>query len=244
MVKRIETQLNKFKYQGQELQPTIGNFLLVGLCAFLIVIATFTQVDFDHFIIPFDFFNYFGADFKNPEVYHHFIRHCRYIPQIPVIMFIAALLGRRFGIASIILYVLVGLFLYPVFALGGGLEYVFIYGFGYIVAYIPAIFFSGSIIKEKLTYGNIAQAVLVGVLTIHLIGVLYMLFIATIKKESTALILGWISAQSGVKILYDLLFGFLAMLLAKGVKKLLWVAMSTSPRPKKVRRVRRVAGGS
>lgn len=236
MAKRIETQLNKFKYQGQELQFTIGNLILIGLCAFLIVIATFTQFDFYHFIIPFDFFNYFGADFKNPDVAQHFLKHCRYIPQIPVIMFISALLGRRFGIASVVLYFLVGLFVFPVFALGGGFGYVFIYGFGYIVAYIPAMFFSGSIIKEKLTYGNIAQAVLVGVLTIHLIGVLYMLFIATIKHESASLILGWISAQSGIKIIYDFIFGFLAMILAKGVKKILWVAMSTSPRPVKNKR--------
>ncbi|MDD3435936.1 MAG: biotin transporter BioY [Candidatus Gastranaerophilales bacterium] len=225
MTKRVEQQLNKFRYKNQPLRLTLGALVLTGLCSFLIVIATFTQFDFNHFILPFDAFSYVDANFKNPAVMAHFIKHYRYIPQIPAIIFIAVLLGRRFGIASVLIYILTGLFLAPVFALGGGLEYVFQYGFGYILAYIPAVFFAGSILRSGLTYINMAQATLVSVVTIHLFGILYMLFIATLQKENSAMILGWISAQSGVKILYDLLFGFLAMILAKFTKKILWVAI-------------------
>lgn len=225
MTKRIAKQLNNFKYQNQPLRLNLSVLCLIGICSFLIVIATFTQFDFNHFIIPFDALSYIGTDFKNPATLAHFIKHYRYIPQIPAIMFIAALLGRRFGIASVLIYILVGLFLAPVFALGGGLEYVFQYGFGYIIAYIPAIFFAGSILKSGLTYRNMAQATLVGVLTIHLVGILYMLFIAALQKESSSLILGWVYAQSGSKVLYDLLFGFLAMVIGKLTKKVLWVAI-------------------
>lgn len=225
MTKRIEKQLNKFKYQNQQLRLNLGVLVLTGICSFLIVIATFTQFDFNHLILPLDSFSYIGDDFKNHAVMAHFLKHYRYIPQIPAIMFIVALLGRRFGIASVSIYILIGLFLAPVFALGGGLDYVFQYGFGYILAYIPAVFFAGSILRSGLTYRNMAQATLVGVLTIHIFGILYMLFIATLQRESSALMLGWISAQSGVKILYDLLFGFLAMVIARYTKKLLWVAI-------------------
>lgn len=225
MTKRIEKQLNKFRYQNQSLRLNLGVLVLIGLCSFLIVIATFTQLDFNHFIIPLDLFSYLDANFKDPRIMSHFIKHYRYIPQIPVIMFIIVLLGRRFSIASILIYILVGLFLAPVFALGGGLEYIFEYGFGYIIAYIPAAFFAGSILRSGLTYRNMAQATLVGVLTIHLVGVLYMLFIATLQRETPSLISGWISAQSGAKILYDLLFGFIAMIIAKLTKKVLWVTI-------------------
>lgn len=225
MTKRIENQLNKFRYQNQQLRLNLGVLVLIGICSFLIVIATFTQFDFNHFIIPLDAFSYIGADFKNPTVMAHFMKHYRYIPQIPMIMFIVTLLGRKFSIASVLIYILVGLFLAPVFALGGGLDYVFQYGFGYILAYIPAVFFAGSILRSGLTYRNMAQATLVGVLTIHIVGVLYMLFIATLQRETPALILGWISAQSGAKILYDLFFGFIAMIAAKFTKKMLWFAI-------------------
>lgn len=225
MTKRIKDQLNKFKYQDQPLRLNLGVLVLIGLCSFFIVISTFVQFDFNHVKIPLDFLSYIGADFKNPNIMAHFIKHYRYIPQIPMIMFIIVLLGRRFSLASILLYIIVGLFFAPVFALGGGIEYVFQYGFGYILAYIPAAFFAGSIIKSGLTYRNMAQATLVGVLTIHIIGVLYMLFVAMLQKESYNSILGWISAQSGTKILYDLFFGFIAMILAKITKKILWIAI-------------------
>jgi len=225
MTKRIATQLNTFKYENQSLKLNIGTLVVMGLCSFLIVIATFTQFDFNHFILPFDWFTYMGKNFKDPAVYTHFLKHYRYIPQIPTIMFVTALLGRRFGITSVLIYILVGLFLAPVFALGGGFDYVFEYGFGYILAYIPAVFFAGSIVKSGLTYRNMAQATLVGVLTIHIFGILYMLFMATLQGENSALILGWMSAQSGAKIIYDLLFGFLAMIIAKYTKKVLWYAI-------------------
>lgn len=225
MTKRISKQLDKLRYQNQPLNLNIGVLTLTGLCSFLIVIATFTQFDFNHLILPLDSFSYFGADFKNPAVVQHFLKHCRYIPQIPAIMFIATLLGRRFGIASVVLYILVGLFLAPVFALGGGLDYVFQYGFGYIIAYIPAVFFAGSILKSGITYRNMAQATLVGVLTIHIIGILYMLFLGTIQSENLGLVMGWIKAQSGIKIIYDIILGFMAMIAAKYTKKALWIAI-------------------
>lgn len=225
MTKRIETQLNKFKYQNQQLKLNLTVLVLIGICSFLIVMATFTQFDFNHFILPLNALSYIDDNFKNPTIMAHFLKHCRYIPQIPAIMFIAAFLGRRFGIISVLIYILTGLFLAPVFALGGGIKYVFQYGFGYIVAYIPAVFFSGSILRSGLTYRNMAQATLVGVLTIHIIGILYMLFLAALQRENSSLILGWISAQSGSKIFYDLIFGFLAMVAAKLTKKVLWVAI-------------------
>lgn len=225
MTKRIAKQLNNFKYQNQPLRLNLATLTLVGICSFLIVIATFTQFDFNHYILPLDSFSYIDANFKDPAVMAHFLKHYRYIPQVPIIMFVVALLGRKLGITSVLLYILAGLFVAPVFALGGGLKYVFEYGFGYILAYIPAVFFAGSILRSGLTYRNMAQATLVGVLTIHLFGILYMLFMATIKGEQSALILGWISAQSGVKILYDLLFGFIAMACAKLFKKIFWYAI-------------------
>ncbi len=69
------------------------------------------------------------------------------------------------------------------------------------------------------------HAVLVGVLTIHLIGVLYMLFIAGLRHEGSEFMLGWIAAQSGVKIIYDFVFSFAAVFVAKYAKIILWFFM-------------------
>ena len=216
---------NVFKYNGEPVKMTLGTVILTCLCVFLLIIATFTQFSFTHFIIPADFLNYIGSDSFNAETKQHFLKYYRYIPQIPVILFIAALLGKLFGVIAVFVYIAVGLFVYPVFALGGGPKYVFDYNFGYIIAYIPAVFFAASILKNGFTIKNILQAALVAVLTIHLIGILYTLLIGTISQTANTLLLGWIIAQSGVKIVYDYMFSVLSILIAEWVKRFLWITM-------------------
>lgn len=44
-------------------------------------------------------------------------------------------------------------------------------------------------------------------------------------QENLDIVSGWIAAQSGTKILYDLLFGFIAMVIARFTKKILWIAI-------------------
>ncbi len=199
---------------------SLGSIMLMIFCAFLLVLSTFIKFNLTHYILPLDIFD---------ETVHHnpsdFLKTVAIIPQIPVVMFIGAMLGRKYGITSILMYILAGLFILPVFALGGGPGYIFEYSFGYIVGYIPAVFFAGSILKSGFTYRNIAQAVLVGVLTIHIIGIFYMLFLAGLKHEGIEFIQGWIIAQSGWKIVYDFILSFLLVLVAKYARLLLWIFM-------------------
>ncbi len=198
---------------------SLGSILLLLCCTFLIILATFIQLDITHFIIPSGIFNGENVSFKD------YLYTYKLIPQIPVVLFVGAFLGRKYGLISILLYILLGLFVIPVFALGGGPKYIFEYGFGYIIGYIPAIFFAGSILKSGFSNRNILQAVIVGVLTIHIIGVLYMLFIAGIRHEGWAFMSGWIQAQSGIKIIYDIIFSFATVFIAKYIKILLWFFM-------------------
>lgn len=214
---------NVFKYSGEPAKMTLGTVILTCLCVFLLIIATFTQFSFSHFIIPADFMNYITNDATDAK--QHFVKYYRYIPQIPVILFIATLLGKVFGVIAILCYIGIGLFVYPVFALGGGPSYVFDYNFGYILAYIPAVFFSASILKNGFTLKNVMQAAFVAVITIHLVGILYTLFIGAISQTPNNLLLGWIIIQSGAKILYDFVFSIISILFAEWVKRFLWITM-------------------
>ena len=215
---------NVFKYNGETVKLRLGTLILMCLCVMLIIIATFTQFSFTHYIIPVDFMSYIG-DTSDTNVKQHFLKYYRYIPQIPVIVFVAALLGRIFGVIPVLVYISIGLFVYPVFALGGGIKYIFDYNFGYILAYIPAVFFSASILKSGFSIKNIIQASIVAVLTIHIIGILYTLFIGTIEQSSNAVLFGWIIAQSGTKILYDIIFSILSIITAGIIKRFLWITM-------------------
>ena len=114
---------------------------------------------------------------------------------------------------------------FPVFALGGGINYLLEYGFGYILAFIPAIFFSGTLLKVKTDFLRIVLLSVLGVLAIHVLGVLYMLFIATLRDASMDLVSSWIASQSGVQILYDMFFSILGIYLGRFARKILWVIM-------------------
>lgn len=209
----ILPRIKRVKKEKKKIKIPVLNILLVVFCSFLLMIATFIQLNITHFIIPHDIFSN-KALTKADFLYTYTI-----IPQIPAVMFIAGLLGRRLGITSVVIYILTGLFLLPVFALGGGIRYVFEYGFGYIIAYIPAVFLAGSILKEEFSFKNILKASFAGVIAIHIIGISYMLFIAILNHEGWEFIKGWIVSQSMLKIAYDFILSIISLFIAKYINK-------------------------
>lgn len=143
---------------------------------------------------------------------------------MPVILFIAALLGKVFGIIAVLVYIAIGLFVYPVFALGGGPKYIMNANFGYILAYIPAVFFASSILKiiSVLKYPASFYCCGFGDSRYRCF---YSMFIGVISQVPNSLLLGWIFAQSGTKILYDFMFSVLSIIVSGWVKKFLWITM-------------------
>ena len=224
MSKRISDQLNSFKYKGEPIKVTLGTLVMTGLSIILLIIATFSQITVQHPYFPLDTFDFMASSPSDIEIIRHFIKSYDYIPQIPVLFFIVALMGRKFGLTAIIGYIILGMF-FPIFALGGGVSYLFEYGFGYILAYLPAVFFAGTLLKGKTDYLRIPVIALFGVVTIHILGILYMLFISTIRHAPMELITSWIASQSGVQMLYDVFFTIIGIILGKQLRKLLWIVM-------------------
>ena len=224
MTKRISRQLDSFKYKGEPIKITLGTLILTCLSVLLLIMATFTQVTLTHPYLPMDTLPFLSQELSDLEIAHHFTKTYRYIPQIPTVFFIVALMGRKFGILSICGYIILGMF-YPVFALGGGLNYFFEYGFGYILAFIPAIFFSGTLLKFKSDFFRIVLLSILGVLAIHVLGVLYMLFVATLRNAPMDIVFSWIVSQSGVQILYDIFFSILTVYLGRFSRRMLWLVM-------------------
>ncbi|MBS6603342.1 MAG: biotin transporter BioY [Brachyspira sp.] len=222
---QAEQQQSKKKLRVKTVKPKkrkgirlgVGSLVLLIFCSFLLVISTFLQLDVTHFIIPAKLFS------GEPTKLSDYLFTYKFIPQIPAVMFVVGLLGRRLGITSILLYIITGLFFLPVFALGGGWRYIFEYGFGYILAYIPAAFLTGLILKKGYSYKNTAKAVFMGVLTIHLLGILYMMCLVAIRHTGWGFVGDWITAQSGLKIVYDFVFSYILVLVAKYVRIILWL---------------------
>ncbi|MBQ2871264.1 biotin transporter BioY [bacterium] len=224
--KRIEEELNKFDYNKNPLRLTFGVVIVIFLCSFLIVIATFTELSFSSNKLPTEALLHPWAYLTQVDgAVGQFVWGSNHIPQIPVIIFIAALLGSRFGFISVMLYIIAGLTAFPVFALGGGLDYVFQYNFGYILAYLPAVVIAGNILGRKLSFKNALKAVFFGVLLIHFIGIMYTAIVIICKHDSYQLFMDMVAIQSGVRVIYDCIFSLIAVLIARPVKRFLWLAM-------------------
>ena len=115
--KRIEEELNKFDYNKNPLRLTFGVVIVIFLCSFLIVIATFTELSFSSNKLPTEALLHPWAYLTQVDgAVGQFVWGSNHIPQIPVIIFIAALLGSRFGFISVMLYIIAGLTAFPVFA--------------------------------------------------------------------------------------------------------------------------------
>ena len=80
---------------------------------------------------------------------------------------------------------------------------------------MPAVVFAGSILEDGYSFKNMLKATLIGVLTIHFIGIIYMFFIVTLRHEGWIFIKGWILAQSMLKIAYDIVLSYIALIAAK-----------------------------
>lgn len=224
MTRRIAKELNSFKYKGEPVKITLGTLLLTCFCILLLIIATFTQVTINHPYLPLSSLNLFDPNISGEYLFEFANKSYRYIPQIPTVFFIVALMGRKFGTLAICAFILLGMF-FPIFALGGGISYLLEYGFGYILAFIPAIFFTGTLLKVKTDFLRIVLMSVLGVLSIHILGILYMLFIATLRHASMDVVSSWIIAQSGVQIFYDMFFAILAVYLGRWAKRILWLVM-------------------
>ena len=134
-----------------------------------------------------------------------------------------------------ILYLLTGFFLYPIFAFGGGLGYTQNYFFGYILGFIFAIIITDKILKTDNSIKSRILAGISGILSIHVIGFIYCVLLALFKVIDFNLIGPIVYVVTITRIIYDILFVILILLIAPYIKNVLWVCMRPISSRKKLK---------
>ncbi|MEI8389474.1 MAG: biotin transporter BioY [bacterium] len=225
MNNRIIKNVKNTKFLRRFPRLNTGSLVIVVICTFLIIISTFTpipqlilSIPQEALINPADFFAKANSMGKITNVFY-------YIPQIPIVLMIAAIMGPRLGMLSVILYILAGLVGFPIFAGGGGINYYMQHGFGYILGFIPGVYTVGNILSGKLKSFTTIRASIVGVTAVHFIGVIYLTIVLFIKHESIFTVFGWIWQLSGMQFFYDVIFSVLAIIMGRFLRKVLWIAM-------------------
>jgi len=232
MNKRIRGEFEEIIYRGEKTPFSLGTLVVVALCLLLLIVGTFTQLGIVHY----------WSDPESDAFFGFAMKKYSYIPQIPLVLFIAAILGARFGILVIILYLITGFFVWPVFALGGGLGYIKSYFFGYILGYFFAMVFASRVLfYDKFSYKSIAYASVVGVLSIHFCGILYTGILGIFRLVNFSFIKEALSTLSGDKIIYDVVFSFIFIAASIPIKQFLWLAMKNYSKPRRDARTTREA---
>ena len=85
-----------------------------------------------------------GAFIRIPVLYMDY-----FTLQFLFVLLAGILLGSRLGMLSVTIYVLLGLFGFPIFAAGGGINYVLRPSFGYLIGFVCAAFVCGLVLEKS-----------------------------------------------------------------------------------------------
>ncbi|MBQ7450346.1 biotin transporter BioY [bacterium] len=224
MSERLQKEKELFR-AGDRVKLTFGVLVCTILAAFILVVAAFTVIPITHYYIPsaaiFHPFKFWGAAHNASD----FITHVDYLPQVPAIACMTVILGRRYSIVAILLYLITGFFFIPVFSLGGGIKYIFQYGFGYILGFIPMVLILGKILNNNFKPKRVFWASLLAVFSLHIFGIIYLVLLCAIKHEPFDYVQDLLYMMSYVKIFYDLGFTVICVYLANAIRKILWLSM-------------------
>ncbi|CAN5276069.1 hypothetical protein BH10CYA1_BH10CYA1_58990 [soil metagenome] len=167
------------------------------------------------------------------------VRISLYSPQAPIAILLGYTLGWPIATISAGIFILIGLIgpyfgLNP-FASGGGLDYYSQPGFGYLLGILAATFVVAKITSEKRTSVRQVGALIAGLLTVHSIGLLYLmgsaLVFSLLEGSARPEWLPWVFEQarnlSWCALPYDAAFGLALIGLGFPIRYL--VEMLTAP---------------
>jgi len=199
----------------------VGILTLIAFCTLLIIVATFTRIKLinclqliEALMHP-EFFPDANSVFQLKAYF--------YVPQVPIVLFTAVLLGTVCSLTSVFLYIVIGLAILPIFGLGGGFDYALNQSFGYILAFIPAVIIMTGFLDKEKSFKSLFFATIYSVLTIHFLGFIYMLLVSLIKHEDFSYVADWLLFESLIKIIYDIIIGYIAVIIAKFCRKFIWI---------------------
>ena len=97
--------------------------------------------------------------------------------QVPVMILISLLFEKQSVYKAFTIYLILGLFVFPIFTQGGSLGYLLTPNFGYLIGFYPLINIINNLNnKNKIYIFQFIKKGLLAISTMHIIGILYNFF--------------------------------------------------------------------
>lgn len=139
--------------------------------------------------------------------------------QLPMIIMISTILGSRNSIIAMLAYVVGGLIGIPWFASGGGISYLAMPTFGFILAFIVAAGVAGNGRKhEKISYGIFYSTI--ATLLVWIIGMIYMTMINQLYFGKIVSYIAAIISIFSLDLVMDLILAYFATRAGFKIKKI------------------------
>ena len=138
--------------------------------------------------------------------------------QIPTIVLLTIIFDRKVVYRAFTIYIILGLFISPVFHQGGSMGYVLTPNFGYLMGMYPLIKIIDNLNnKNKLNIVNFLKNGFVGIFVMHLTGILYNFILITYYNQFNIFLYN-LGKYSVGKIGYHLIMLFPLIFLIKPIK--------------------------
>ena len=140
--------------------------------------------------------------------------------QIPTIILLTLIFQKKVVFRAFSIYIILGLFIYPVFHEGGSIGYLLTPNFGYLLGVYPLIKIIDNLNnKNEINVGNFLINGFIAIGVMHLTGIFYN-FIQTIFYSQFNMFLYNLGKYSLGKIGYHFLMLFPLLLLIKPIERL------------------------
>ena len=140
--------------------------------------------------------------------------------QIPTIILLTLIFNKKVVFRAFSIYLILGLFIFPVFHQGGSIGYLLTPNFGYLLGIFPLIKIIDNLnTRKKINAGNFLKNGFIAIIAMHLTGIFYNL-IQIISYSQFNIFLYNLGKYSLGKIGYHLLMLVPLLLLIKPIERL------------------------
>ncbi len=140
--------------------------------------------------------------------------------QIPTIILLTLIFHKKVVYSAFSVYIILGLFIFPIFHQGGSIGYLLTPNFGYLLGVFPLIKIIDNLnTRNKIDVGNFLISGLIAIGAMHLIGIMYN-FMQIIFYRQFNIFLYNLGKYSVGKIGYHFLMLIPLLLLIKPIERL------------------------